>query len=146
MKTIWMGLLCLAPGADAQNTIANDVVEGGKAIIELIRVLKTPRTAFTATAPARTDSCAYYRQADISYKNKTDKTIYISLFYRTGSSYDAKPMSLSVAPGSQETLYEVRSGIYKYRIEKDENGQRVLLHEGELKLNPCQKTVREIKS
>lgn len=146
MKTIWMGFLCLAPGANAQNTIANDVVEGGKAVIELIRVLKTPKAAMAASVPLRPDSCSLYRLSDISFKNKTAKTIYISLYYRVGNRYDSIPLTLSVAPGYIETLYEIRSGIYKYRVETGDNEEKTLLHEGELKLNPCQKRIREIKS
>jgi hypothetical protein len=40
-------------------------------------------------------------------------------------------------------LYELQAGIYKYRIESGE--QKILLSEGELKLNACDKMLKEIK-
>lgn len=146
MKTLLLVLVCFCVEANAQNNLASDLVEGGKTIVELIRVIKTPRLNASPPQAPVTDSCAFYRLADISYKNKTDKPVFVSLYFRVGTNYEAKPLTLSVAPHFQEGLYQVRSGIYKYKIETDNNGQRVLLHEGELKLDPCSKEAREIKS
>ena len=130
----------------AQNAITSNFVEGGKTLIELIRVLKPAKTLYIPTTDINPDSCASKKQADVSFKNRTNKMILVSLYLRTGNLYDAEPLSLKLAPASQESLYEVKSGIYKYRIETDSSGQRAVLHEGELKLLPCDKLIKEIKS
>ena len=81
-----------------------------------------------------------------SYIDKTGKTIIVSLYARNGNVYDTQALSLKLSPLTQESLYEIRTGIYKYRIETEGEDERVLLHEGELKLQPCDKLVKEIKS
>ena len=129
----------------AQNALTSNFVEGGRTLIELIKILKPAKTA-TPASYTNTDSCASKKLADISFKNKTAKMILISLFFRNGNIYDAQPLSLKLAAVSEESLYEIKSGVYKYRIETDSSGQKTVLHEGELKLQPCDKLVKEIKS
>jgi hypothetical protein len=129
----------------AQNAITSNVVEGGKTLVELIKVLKPPKAIYTTASYPGTDSCASKKMADISFKNKTDKIIQVFLFLRTGNTYETQALSLKLAPSSQESLYDVKAGIYKYRIESDIAGQITVMHEGELKLQPCDKEVKEIK-
>ncbi len=145
MKILLLTVLCFTIGAKAQNSITSDIVEGGKTIVELIRIIKTPRITMTTTSYNKPDSCESKKLADISFKNKTGKPVQISLFMRTGNEYEAKPLILNVSPLTKESLYEIKSGIYKYKIETDVDGKTMILHEGELKLKPCDKAVREIK-
>ena len=45
-----------------------------------------------------------------------------------------------------ECLYELKSGIYKFKIEiEGEDEKRIVYREGELKLIACENIVKEIK-
>ncbi len=146
MKTILLFIAITTPVLlPAQPTTASDIVEGGKTLIELFRVIKPPRVALSQSNSSP-DSCSIKKKGDISYKNRTDKTMIVSLYFRVGNDYEQRSLSLRLSPSSQESLYDVRSGIYKYKIEEESNGQRTMLHEGELKLAPCEKLARDIKS
>ena len=146
MKTLLLFIGISIPViSSAQPTSASNLLDGGKTLIELIRVLKPSKASLTTAAYQSPDSCSLKKKADISFRNKTDKTMIVSLFFRTGNMYEAQPVSLQLSASSQESLYELRAGIYKYRIEADSAGQRTLLHEGELKLSPCEKAVKDIK-
>ena len=146
MKTLLLFTAIAIPALSrAQPPNASNILEGGKTLIELIRVIKPQKASLYANLYQSPDSCSLKRIADISFKNKTDKTMIVSLFFRAGSFYEQLPVSLQLSPSSQESLYELRAGIYKYKIESDSSGQRKLLHEGELKLTPCEKAVKDIK-
>jgi hypothetical protein len=145
MKILLLAALCFTVEVKAQTTLTSDLVEGGKTIVDLIRVIKTPRTTITPASYMNPDSCGSKKLSDICFKNKTDKTIQVSLYLRTGNVYEIKPLLLNVSPSSKESLYEIRSGIYKYKIEVETAGIKTILHEGELKLQPCEKATREIK-
>jgi hypothetical protein len=145
MKILLLLLVCFTVGANAQNSIASDFVEGGKTIVELIRVIKTPKTTIVPAAYNNPDSCGIKKLADISFKNKTDKPVQVILYLRIGNGYENIPHAMSISPSTQESLYELKAGIYKYVIQTDAAGQKTTLHEGELKLQPCEKSVKEIK-
>jgi hypothetical protein len=146
-KVLLFAVICIPAYLQAQNALTSNLVEGGKALVELIKVIRTPRTPTVTTAPyTNTDSCGTKRLADISFKNKTGKIVVVSLFLRIGNAYDIKPLVLTLAALSQESLYELKAGVYKYKIETDEEGQKIIMHEGELKLQPCDKLVKEIKA
>ena len=147
MKKIILTAVISFPGVlQAQSSISSDIVEGGKALIELFKVIRTPRVPTAATLYDNGDSCGSKRLADISFKNKTDKSVVISLFLRIGNGYDVKPLVLTLAAQSKESLYELKAGVYKYRVEANVEGKKEVLHEGELKLQPCDKTVKEIRA
>ena len=129
----------------AQNAITSDFVEGGKVLIELIKVIRTPRPVSAPASYSSTDSCVSKKLADISFKNKTDKTVWVSLYLRNGNIYDTPALSLKLSAYSQESLYDLKTGIYKYTIESEVEEAMVIIHQGELKLQPCDKLVKEIK-
>lgn len=146
MKTYLLIAVMFIPAIlQAQPANISDYLDGGKTLIELIKVIKPQKTALSAASYSSPDSCVLRKKADISYKNKTEKMMLVSLYFRAGNIYEPQPLSLMLSPYSQESLYDVRSGIYKYKIESDVNGLKTVLHEGELKLQPCEKSVREIK-
>ena len=145
-KIILTAVICFPGVLQAQSSISSDIVEGGKALIELFKVIRTPRVQTAATLYDNGDSCGSKRLADIRFKNKTDKSVVVSLFLRVGNAYDAKPLILTLAALSQESLYELKAGVYKYKIETEIEGKKVVLHEGELKLQPCDKAIKEIKA
>ena len=91
-------------------------------------------------------SCSLKGVCDLSFKNSTDKGLYISLFKRNGNTYEANVLTMKVLPNAQEYLYELKSGIYKFKIEIDnEDDERVVYREGEMKLEACENIIKEIK-
>jgi hypothetical protein len=132
----------------AQNTTATNIIEGGKTLVELVRVLKIPKTSFISEPPAvkRVDSCAIKSTTDICIKNSTGKPLLVSFYRRNGNAYEAAVLSLKIFPKSQECLYEIKSGVYKIKLETEENALKTSLKEGEIKLNPCENVFREIKN
>ncbi|MBK8609745.1 MAG: hypothetical protein IPL84_07300 [Chitinophagaceae bacterium] len=147
-KLLFVAAVFIPAGLYAQNTLTSDIVEGGKTLVELIRIFRAPAVVVsTNMQPAITyvDSCSAKKLADISFKNKTDKNVEVSLYLRVGINYDTKPLMLTLSAFSQESLYELKAGIYKYKITVSAEQKMQILHEGELKLLPCDKLVREIK-
>ncbi len=131
---------------NAQNTTTK-IIEGGRALIELITVLKKSKTTNTSTLTDNKvgiDSCATKQKADLCFKNSSLKDLVISLYKRTDTGYEAQPFTMKVITKKQECWYELRSGIYKYKIELDIGGVKTLISEGELKLQPCDNMQREI--
>jgi hypothetical protein len=146
-RVILSAVAAVSLSAQAQNNTASNIIEGGKTLVELVRVFRTPR--HTMPAPViveRKDSCSIKNVSDLSFKNSTDKGLYISLYRRNGSVYEANVLTMKVLPKAQEILFELRSGIYKFKIEIDgEEDDRVVYREGEMKLVACENIVREIK-
>lgn len=115
--------------------------------MELIRVFKAPKYAmYPQNIVEKKDSCSLKNVCDLSYKNSTDKDLYISLYRRNGNTYEANVLTIKVLPKAQEWFYELKSGVYKFRIEID-NGddKRTIYREGELKLIACESVFKEIK-
>jgi len=146
MKTLLLFTVIAIPVfSSAQPTNASNFLEGGKTLIELIKVIKPQRTGLTPAPYQGPDSCSIKKIADISFRNKTDKVMVVSMYFRMGNAYEQQALSLRLSPSAQESLYDLRAGIYRYKMESDSSGQRILLHEGELKLAPCEKAVKDIK-
>jgi hypothetical protein len=146
MKTVIFLLLagnCLT--ATAQNNLTANIIEGGKTLVDLVRVFKTPKTANAANNTITvTDSCSIKNLADITYRNSGTKAAFISLYKRAGTTYSILPLTLKVQGGSRESLYEIPAGIYKFKIEHAEGEVKLLYKEGEIKIQPCDKLQKEI--
>jgi hypothetical protein len=147
MKNVLVVAFCLLNfQIKAQNTTSN-IIEGSRALIELITVFKkskTTSTAATLTDKKVIDSCATKQMADLCFKNSSSKDLAISVYKRTDAGYEAQPFTMKVITKKQECWYELRSGIYKYKIEIDAGGIKTTFSEGELKLQPCDNMQREI--
>ncbi len=149
MKILIMALAVLVySGSSAQNNTAANIIEGGKTLVELVRVFKTPRTALAAEPPAvkKTDSCIFRNTADICFTNVIGKPLLVSISRRNGNTYETAVLSLKILPKNQECLYELKAGVYKIKLETEENGIRSSFREGEIKLNPCEHVFKEIKT
>ena len=60
--------------------------------------------------------------------------------------YAATSLTLRIGNNSQESLFEISSGIYKYKTEyEDADDKKVIYREGEMQITPCDKLVKEIK-
>ncbi len=132
----------------AQNNTTANIIEGGKTLVELVRVFKTPKTTLVSEPPAikRVDSCAVKNTTDLCIKNSTGKPLLVSFFRRNGNLYEPGTLSLKILPKNQECLYELKSGVYKIKLETEENGVKTSFREGEIKLNACANFYKEIKN
>ena len=112
-------------------------------MVELVRVFKTSKNVLPQqNLIENKDSCAIKNLGDICYVNMSGNNITVGLSKRNGQVY-APALTLKIANNSKECLYELQAGVYKYRIEFGE--QKIVLNEGEVKLNACDKLVKEIK-
>lgn len=116
--------------------------------MDLIKVIKAPKAntiaGYSGTI-SRTDSCVTKGLVDIAYKNNSGKSMFVSLYLRNGNALAAIPLTLKVLNGGKENLFEIQAGIYKYKIEYEEEEKRVVYKEGEIKLQACDKKELEIK-
>jgi hypothetical protein len=149
MRVLILGVaIVIAISTTAQNNTAYNIIEGGKTIVELIRIFKAPREAMYPqnNIVEKKDSCSIRNVCDLSFKNSTDTGLYISLYRRNGNTYEPNVLTMRILPKAFEYLYEIKSGIYKVKIEMDgEDEERVLYREGEMKLVACQNVFKEIK-
>jgi hypothetical protein len=146
-KLILSAVVLFTLAASAQNYTTSNIIEGGKTLVELVRVFKAPRYAiYPQNFVEKKDSCLLKNICDLSFKNSTDKGLYISLYKRNGNLYEANVLTMKVLPKAQEYLYELKSGIYKFKIQIDgEDDKLIVYREGELKLTACENMIREIK-
>ena len=127
---------------------AESIIAGGRAIIELITVLQKNKPPIAGNLKERqtvADSCAVKQHADLCFRNSTSRELTISICKRNDTTYEPNVFSVKVLKKKKECLLELRSGIYKYRIEADEGNSKILFSEGEFRLQPCDNMLREIK-
>jgi hypothetical protein len=146
-KFIIPALALIANHATAQNNTASNLIEGGKTLVELVRVFKMPRTGMQQQPLVeKKDSCALKNITDICIRNSGVGPLLVSLYRRNGNVYDAGALSLKILPRNQECLYELKAGVYKIKYEMEEGAVKKTINEGEIKLNSCEKFYREIKN
>lgn len=146
-KLILSAAIVISITAKAQSNTASTIIEGGKTLVELVRVFKAPKYMMTAPVAAeKKDSCSIKAIGDLCLKNSTEKPLLVSLYKRNGNGYDAGILTMNILPKNQECLYELKSGIYKLKIETEDNGVRKTFREGEIKLNNCDNQIKEIKN
>ena len=140
-------VVMMASTASAQNSTASNIIEGGKTLVELVRVFKSPKNTMPQqNLVEKKDSCTIKNISDFCIKNSMDKPILVSLYKRNGNGYDATVLTMKVVPKNQEWLYELKSGIYKMKLEIEEEGVKKIFREGEIKLKACENLVKEIKN
>ena len=145
-KILYIAIILLSTKATAQNNTAGNFIEGGKTLVELVRVFKIPKTNLAQQNIAeKKDSCVIKAISDLCIKNLTGNSILVSLFKRAGNGYEPGALSARVLPKNQECWYEIKSGIYKYKLEISVGDSLKLFRQGELKLDACANMVKEIK-
>jgi hypothetical protein len=134
--------------ASAQNNTTANIIEGGKTLVELVRIFKMPKYLMLPLQPVseKKDSCSIKNISDFTIKNSTAKPLLVSLYRRNGNIYETAFLSLKILPKNQETLYEIKAGIYKIKFETEEGEEKKVFREGEIKLNACENIFREIKN
>lgn len=146
-KLILLAVAIITLNASAQNNTTANIIEGGKVLAELVRVFKTPRFAFIQPPLShveKKDSCAVKSISDVSIKNSTGKPLLVSVYRRNGNLYEAGVISLKILPKNQETIYELKAGIYKIKYETEDD-KKEIIREGEIKLIACKNYFEEIK-
>lgn len=134
--------------AAAQNNTSYTIIESSKALVELVKVFRMPKYAQAIpVVTEKKDSCAIKNFTDLCIKNSTGKPLLVTVYRRNGNLYDTNTLSMKILPKNQETLYELRSGIYKIKYEtEDEEDEKILLREGEVRLVACEHQFKEIKN
>jgi hypothetical protein len=146
-QLILAALVFITDNGAAQNNTASNLIEGGKTLVELVRVFKSPKNNLSQqNLVEKKDSCSIKNISDLCIKNSTAKTLLVSLYKRNGNGYDAGVLSMRVLPKNQEYFYEIKSGVYKMKLETEEGEIKKVFREGEVKLNACENLVKEIKN
>lgn len=146
-KLLLTAVTALTITASAQNNTAYTIIEGSRSLVELIRIFKTPRPMMSLLpAPAlKLDSCSIKNTSDFTVKNNTAQPLVVSLYRRNNIGYDTVPMSMTVLPKNKESFFDIKSGIYKMKLETiDEDDDKKTFREGEIKINPCENPVQDI--
>lgn len=141
-------MVCLSLTATAQSNTTAHIIEGGKTLVELVKVFKMPRYAMVhQPLVEKKDSCALKSITDFTIKNSTPNPLLVSLYRRNGNVYEPGVLSLKILPKNQETIYEIRAGIYKMKFEtEDEEDEKKIFREGEIRIISCENIFREIKN
>ena len=146
-KLILSAVTIIAFTASAQNNTASNIIEGGKTLVELVRVFKMPKYVMSQQSIVeKKDSCTVKNTTDFSVKNSTEKSLLVSLYRRNGNIYEASVLSLKILPKNQENLYEIKAGIYKIKYEMEEDDVKKIIRQGEIKLIACENIFKEIKN
>ena len=146
-KLILSAVAIITFTASAQNNTASNIIEGGKTLVELVRVFKMPKYLMSQQPIVeKKDSCTVKNTTDFSVKNSTAKSLLVSLHRRNGNIYEASVLSLNFLPKNQETLYEIKAGIYKIKYEMEEADEKKIIREGEVKLIACENIFKEVKN
>jgi hypothetical protein len=148
MRTlIFSTVIILTVNAAAQNNTASNIIEGGKTLVELVRVFKTPKYTIPLQPGIieKKDSCALKNMSDMCIKNSTENPLLVSLYRRNGNIYEAGVLSLKILPKNQECLYDLKAGVYKVKYETEDAAVKRTIREGEIKLIACENIFKEIK-
>jgi len=149
MRTLILSAIALLHvTATAQTNTTANIIEGGKTLVELVRVFKTPKYITPVQTPVveKKDSCALKYTTDICIKNSGASPMLVSLYRRNGNVYEPGVLSLKISAKNQECLYELKAGVYKIKYEIEEGAVKKLIKEGEIKLNACENMFKEIKN
>ncbi len=148
-KILLPAVVAFSLTASAQNNTASDLIRGSNALVDLIRVFKTPKSNIAATqfaAASVADSCAVKSISDFCVKNNTGKPLLVNLYRRNGNIYETAVLSMRILPRAKEWLYELKSGVYKMVLQTEEEGTKKTFREGEVKINACENPVKTIQN
>ena len=140
MKTHVLTLLVILVSYNlVAQTPQNNFVEGGKILVELVRIFKKNPVQQVLHGQENNSS-------DLCFTNSTPDNLFIEISKKINdSSYKILPGSISLTTNAHECLLELSTNIYHYKVFKKINGAQVLSLEGELRLVPNEKMEREIK-
>ena len=136
MKTLAIGLtivvLCLGNTKGQSNKTADHVIEGGKVVVELIKVFSNKKS--------REDSpdCegAY---ADLCVMNESLVSLTMSLHQRSSN----EKREIVILPSMKECCFQIAAGVWTYDLH-----QSTLVHsirKGDLRIEGCENLLMNIK-
>lgn len=140
MKTclFFLCFLLTVINSNAQ-TNTNNFVEGGKLLVELVKIFKKKPVPQSQLGHESNSS-------DLCFTNSTADNLFIELSKKiSDTGYKILPSAISLTPNSHECLLELVPAIYHYRVYKKSGAIQALSLEGELRLKPDEKMEREIK-
>ena len=120
-------------------SVTNNLVEGGKILVELVKIFKKSPLPLNHHGPEINSS-------DLCFTNSTNENLYVEVSKKINdSTYKILPASVSLNTNAHECLLELSAVVYHYKVFKKISGAGILLLEGELRLSPNEKMEREIK-
>ncbi|HPH84676.1 MAG TPA: hypothetical protein PLC48_04425 [Ferruginibacter sp.] len=118
---------------------ANQITEGGKVLIELVKVFKK-------TPTGKTDPGGQRGGSDLCYNNTSNNDLLIEFSVKVNDSmYKPLPNPLNLKANSQECLLELSPGIYHYKIYRKEGQEPMIYLEGDIRLKANEKMERKIR-
>jgi len=150
MRTIILSAIALLHvTATAQSNTTANIIEGGKTLVELVRIFKTPKNLVYGVPQQniveKKDSCTVKNTTDICIKNSTANPLLVSLYRRNGNVYETAVLTMKILSKGQECLYEIKAGIYKIRFGAEIDEEEIMIREGEMKFVACENVFKEIK-
>jgi hypothetical protein len=151
MRTLILSAIALLHvTAIAQSNTASNIIEGGKTLVELVRIFKSPKNLIYG-APQQNivekkDSCTVKNITDICIKNSTANPLLVSLYRRNGNVYETSVLTMKILSKGQECLYEIKAGIYKIKFAAEVDDEEIIIREGEIKIVACTNFFQEIKN
>ena len=140
MKLYYLFLLLLKTNLSLiAQTTTNNFVEGGKLLIELVKIFKKNPVQQNGKGQENNSS-------DLCFTNSTTDNLFIELSKKiSDTSYKILSSSISLTANAHECLLELMPAIYHYRVYKRTGTIQLLSLEGDLRLKPDEKMEREIK-
>ena len=138
MKTILIVLICCisfsseSRSQSQASTTTNNVIEGGKLVVELIKAINVKKSQDHNTGCK--DS-----YADLCIENQATDTITVSLLHR-GS---GETREVIILPGGKECCLQAKAGVWTYDLKIP--GHVLSIRKGDLKLEGCNNLLMNIK-
>ena len=120
-------------------TTANNVVEGGKILVELVKIFKK-NPVQQGLQEQESNSC------DICFTNSSTDNLSIELSRKINdSTYKNIPGMLILTTSSHECMLSLSPNVYHYKVFKKLGSTQVSFLEGDMRLAPNEKMEREIR-
>ena len=136
---LFIGIYIICSLNTYSQTTENPFIEGGKLIVELVKVFKkNPSEKPANDQPGNV--------SDLCFSNTTKDSLTIDVFKKLNDTvYRLLPFSLLLSVGSLECMLGLTPAVYHYKISRKQKGITTILIEGDLRLKPNEKMQREIK-
>jgi hypothetical protein len=136
MKTIGLGLcmvmLCFDNTNGQSNNTTEQVIEGGKVVVELIKALSGKKD------PEKNADCKG-RYADLCVVNESSSTIRVELNHQLSK----EKREIVIQPSSKECCLQISIGVWTYDLHDTERTESI--RKGDLLIEGCQNLLMNIK-
>lgn len=136
MKTLALGLsivvLCLGNTKGQSNKTADHVIEGGKVVVELIKVLSNKKGLKESPGCEGT-------HADLCVMNESLVSLTMSLHQRSSE----EKREIVILPSMKECCFQIAAGVWTYDLHPTTSLQSI--RKGDLRIEGCQNLIMNIK-